>query len=268
MSATLKLIVDASRDGNPNPSSPETTILDHAYGFPTMVVTCLRLKPLAVPATASFPVHTVSNARRHLATAAPWHNQFPYPSHPQPTPSQIFHLPIGASQKQVKSRCGSSQPKRCARFVRLTFSSVATLNLKDYELVRVHHPDSPHSRASDLPKRVRDERFSEIKDAYDVLTGKKPGHPSRWSSPDSGRDWEFRNELDRRRHRRASWGPQAQAYSQSHYGYQSYTPPNTGPMTPEDRRRDNILICVAFAVRLLELINSRTRWLTDSFSPL
>jgi hypothetical protein len=120
---------------------------------------------------------------------------------------------------------------------------------KDYELVRVHHPDSTHSRTSDLPKRTRDQRFSSIKDAYDVLTGKKPGHPSRWSGPDSGRDWEFRSEIERRRHRGTSWGPQAHAYSQSHYGHQ-YAPPSNGPMTPEDRRRDNILICVALVVRL------------------
>lgn len=129
----------------------------------------------------------------------------------------------------------------------LMFSSVPR---KDYELVRVHHPDSTHSRASDLPKRTRDERFSAIKDAYDVLTGKRPGNPSRWNCPDSGRDWEFRSELERRRHRRASWGPQAYAYSQFHYGHQ-YSPSSNGPMTPEDRRRDNILICVAFVVRNL-----------------
>jgi len=119
---------------------------------------------------------------------------------------------------------------------------------EDYELVRVHHPDSAHSRASDLPKRIRDERFSAIKDAYDVLAGKRPGHPSRWNSPNSGRDWELRSELERRRHRRTSWGPQANAYSQSYYTHQD-TPPDSGPMTPKDRQRDNILICVAFLVR-------------------
>ena len=59
---------------------------------------------------------------------------------------------------------------------------------EDYELVRVHHPDSAHSRASDLPKRIRDERFSAIKDAYDVLAGKRPGHPSRRNSSNAGRD--------------------------------------------------------------------------------
>lgn len=193
-----------------------------------MFVTCLHLKPLAIPAATSFPVLATGSTRRRLATAAPLQNRFPYPSHPRPTPCQIFHLPAGASQKQVKTRY--------------------------YELVRVHHPDSAHSRASDLPNRIRDERFSAIKDAYDVLTGKKPGHPSRWNGPDSGLDWEFRSELERRRHRRTSWGSQTHAYSQSHYGNQDYAPPNNGPMTPEDRRRDNILICVAFVSALITLL--------------
>ena len=120
-------------------------------------------------------------------------------------------------------------------------------SLEDYELVRVHHPDSPHSRASDLPKRIRDDRFSAIKDAYDILSGKKPGYASQWNSSNSGRDWELRSELERRRYRGTSWGPQAHAYSQSHYAHQ-HVPPSNGPMTPEDRRRDNILICIAFLV--------------------
>jgi len=100
---------------------------------------------------------------------------------------------------------------------------------------------------------MRDERFSAIKDAYDVLTGKKPGHASQWNSPDSGRDWELRSELERRRHRRTSWGPQAYAYSQSHYTHQ-HAPPSNGPTTPEDRRRDNILICVAFLSAIISLL--------------
>lgn len=189
---------------------------------------CLQLKPLYPPLGACTPVHALGGPRRRFATAAPPQNQFPYPSHPRPTPYQIFHLHRDASQKQVKTRY--------------------------YELVRVHHPDSPHSRASDLPKRTRDERFSAIKDAYDVLTGKKPGHPSRWSSPDSGRDWEFRSELERRRHRRASWGSHAHTYSQFHYGHYYDAPPNNGPMTPEDRRRDNILICVAFVSGIISFL--------------
>ncbi|KAF9648514.1 hypothetical protein BDM02DRAFT_2246807 [Thelephora ganbajun] len=193
-----------------------------------MLVTCLHYKQLAIPTIVSFPVHrAVGSGRRRLATAAPPRDQFPYPLHPRPTPYQIFRLPAGASQKQVKTRY--------------------------YELVRVHHPDSLHSRASGLPKRIRDERFSAIKDAYDVLTGKKPGHASRWNSPDSGRDWELRSELERRRHRRASWEPRVYPYSQSHYTHQ-HAPSTNGAMTSEDRRRDNILICVAFLSGIMSFL--------------
>jgi len=214
------------------------------YGFSTMLVTCSHFKPSAVPSAVPFPVHNAGNARRRLATAVP-RNRYPYPLHPRPTPYQIFHLVRGANQKQVKDRCEFYKRNRAR------FSGAYALKRclsKDYELVRVHHPDSLHSRASDLPKRVRDERFSAIKDAYDILTGKKPGHASQWNSPNCGRDWELRSELERRRHRRTPWEPQAHAYSQSHYAHQ-YAPPSNGPMTPEDRRRDNILICVAFLVR-------------------
>ena len=210
-------------------------------------MTCSHFRPLAIPLATSFSVPiAVSSQKRPMATAAALpQNRFPYPSHPRPSPYQIFHLPTGASQKQVKARCEPLQPKGVITVRRLTFSSVLR---KDYELVREHHPDSSYSRASDLPKRIRDERFSAIKDAYDVLAGKRPGDPSRWSGPDSGRDWEFRSELERRRHGRTSWGPQAYAYSQSHHGHQHSTS-NNDPTRPEDRRRDNILICVAFTVR-------------------
>ena len=235
-----------------------------------MFVTCFHLKPLVIPVAVSIPAYTVNGVRRHLATVAPLHNQFPYPSHPRPTPYQIFHLPLGANQKQVKARCESSAHGLPAVFLytlvwRLTFLSVVIW--EDYELVRVHHPDSPHSRTSDLPKRIRDERFSAITDAYDVLTGKKPGNPSRWNSPDSGRDWEFRSELERRRHRRTPCGPQTHPYSQSHCGHQHYTPQNNGPMTPEDRRRDNVLICVAFVVRMIKFIHSLDVGDQKQFSP-
>jgi len=100
---------------------------------------------------------------------------------------------------------------------------------------------------------MRDDRFSAIKDAHDILTGKRPGHPSQWNSSDCGRDWELRNELERRRHRGASWGPQAHAYSHAYYARQ-HAPHNDGPMTPEDRRRDNILICVAFLSGIISFL--------------
>jgi hypothetical protein len=33
------------------------------------------------------------------------HIQFPFPTHRNPTPHQIFHLPPGASQTEIKARC-------------------------------------------------------------------------------------------------------------------------------------------------------------------
>lgn len=39
---------------------------------------------------------------RYASTSA---TPYPFPSNAQPTPHQIFHLPIGASQQDIKSRC-------------------------------------------------------------------------------------------------------------------------------------------------------------------
>ena len=96
-----------------------------AYGFSPMFVTCLHSNLLVVPTLVSFPVHALGNPLRRLTTAAPPRNQLPYPSHPRPTPYQIFHLPRGASQKQVKDRCEFSEARlRLLAFQILTFSSV------------------------------------------------------------------------------------------------------------------------------------------------
>jgi hypothetical protein len=60
----------------------------------------------------------VSHQRRNYATIleeknGPLSNDkpctFPFPSHPTPTPHEIFHLPRGSSQGQIKSRCESFQ---------------------------------------------------------------------------------------------------------------------------------------------------------------
>ncbi|KAF8653232.1 hypothetical protein AX16_004061 [Volvariella volvacea WC 439] len=69
---------------------------------------------------------------------------YPYPTHSRPTPHQIFHLPHNATQREIKARY--------------------------YDLVRVHHPDSPHCRS--LSPEVRHARFQSITAAYDVLRGK------------------------------------------------------------------------------------------------
>jgi len=64
-----------------------------------------------------------------------------YPSSTRPTPHEIFHLPRTASQEEIKDRY--------------------------YELVRLHHPDSPACRHE--PDQLRQERFKSITKAYDVL---------------------------------------------------------------------------------------------------
>ncbi|EPS94893.1 hypothetical protein FOMPIDRAFT_1079253, partial [Fomitopsis schrenkii] len=80
---------------------------------------------------------------------------FPYPKHERPTPHQIFHLPVGASQQDIKARY--------------------------YDLVRVHHPDSPHGR--DIPQKVRHARFQSITRAYDILRGVRSEHDEHDADP-------------------------------------------------------------------------------------
>ncbi|KAF8584227.1 hypothetical protein K439DRAFT_1389649 [Ramaria rubella] len=95
---------------------------------------------------------------------------FPFPNHANPTPHEIFHLPRGASQNDIKSRY--------------------------YELVRVHHPDCPTART--LPPATSHSRFQAISDAYVILSGKRPSSHL-WSS-DS-----YEQEINLRRRTRAQW---------------------------------------------------------------
>ncbi|KAI0000372.1 hypothetical protein BJV77DRAFT_939203, partial [Russula vinacea] len=69
----------------------------------------------------------------------------PIPPKSNPTPHQIFHLPLNASQREVKSRY--------------------------FELVRIYHPDSPIARA--YPPDVSEARFHAISTSYDVLRGRR-----------------------------------------------------------------------------------------------
>ena len=93
---------------------------------------------------------------------------FPFPTHPRPTPHQIFHLQPGASQEDIKARC--------LHILEPTLIFYADYRSADYELVRLHHPDSTHSRL--LPPAERHARFQAITAAHDVLRGKSPSSPS------------------------------------------------------------------------------------------
>ncbi|KAF8444656.1 hypothetical protein L210DRAFT_3394257 [Boletus edulis BED1] len=78
---------------------------------------------------------------RHASTSS---NPYPYPTHPNPQPHQIFHLPRSATQKQIKERY--------------------------YDLVRIYHPDSPMART--FPTDTAQVRFQAISKAYDLMRGK------------------------------------------------------------------------------------------------
>ncbi|KAL4073871.1 hypothetical protein J3A83DRAFT_4090979 [Scleroderma citrinum] len=74
----------------------------------------------------------------------PCFNPFPFPSHPNAQPHDIFHLPGSATQKEIKQRY--------------------------YDLVRIYHPDSIIARR--LPPEVSQERIQAINKAYDTLRGR------------------------------------------------------------------------------------------------
>ncbi|CAA7261766.1 unnamed protein product [Cyclocybe aegerita] len=88
----------------------------------------------AVAAEASSPSQSTSSAAQ---------NPFPYPTHRNPSPHQIFHLPRNATDADIKVRY--------------------------YDLVRLYHPDKPCG----VSPEIAHERFQAISAAYDVLRGKK-----------------------------------------------------------------------------------------------
>ncbi|PPQ95323.1 hypothetical protein CVT26_008168 [Gymnopilus dilepis] len=72
-------------------------------------------------------------------------NPYPFPTHRNPTPHQLFHLPRNATKSEIKARY--------------------------YDLVRLYHPDKV-SDSTDPDIALA--RFRAITAAYDALTGKKP----------------------------------------------------------------------------------------------
>ncbi|GLB37154.1 putative dnaJ molecular chaperone homology domain [Lyophyllum shimeji] len=88
------------------------------------------------------------------STASTTTNPYPFPSHRNPTPHQIFHLPKNASENDIKERY--------------------------YDLVRVYHPDKA---GSDVSSEIAHARFQSITKAYDALRRRAPLTTSGSSSP-------------------------------------------------------------------------------------
>ncbi|KAI0764751.1 hypothetical protein C8Q74DRAFT_1283706 [Fomes fomentarius] len=140
---------------------------------------------------------------RYASTSA---GPYPFPAHSRPTPHQIFHLPIGASQKEIKARY--------------------------YELVRVHHPDAPNGY--NLSPEVRRSRFQAITAAYDTLRGKWSGGSS------NSADDIYRQELDRRRRARAAYEA---SLGRGTFSYEQ-TPGKTWEASADDRWKDRIILFI------------------------
>ncbi|KAL1707014.1 hypothetical protein EV121DRAFT_200152 [Schizophyllum commune] len=105
-----------------------------------------RAKQGLIPSTSRTASRTFSTSTtRSFSTTPPRENAYPFPTNPRPTPHQIFHLPVTATQKEIKARY--------------------------YDLVRLHHPDSHNCRHMTPAERHR--RFQAITNAYDILRGKK-----------------------------------------------------------------------------------------------
>ncbi|KAJ7733777.1 hypothetical protein DFH07DRAFT_133138 [Mycena maculata] len=78
---------------------------------------------------------------RHVSTKP----SFPFPTTPNPTPHQIFHLPRNAPQSDIKARY--------------------------FDLVRIYHPDKVDQS---IPSGVAHARFQAITTAYNSLRGTLP----------------------------------------------------------------------------------------------
>ncbi|EKM57719.1 uncharacterized protein PHACADRAFT_138969 [Phanerochaete carnosa HHB-10118-sp] len=154
-------------------------------------------------------MHRISQQIRTASTSA---HPFPWPSHSRPTPWQIFHLSPGASQGDIKSRY--------------------------YELVRLHHPDSPRCR--DVPASVRHARFQSVATAYDVLRGRRL---SMQLGPGRTGDPAMEELLRRRRYqqmRNAAWHD---PWEQSP-GYGGAARHSWHASSADDEWKDRVIVCV------------------------
>ncbi|KAI0057353.1 hypothetical protein BV25DRAFT_1831179 [Artomyces pyxidatus] len=118
------------------------------------------------------PHHLQLVVQARLSSTVP-NSPYPFPTHSNPTPHQIFHLPHGATQADIKSRY--------------------------YDLVRSHHPDSPICRA--VPPDIRHARFQAITAAYDTLCG-RGRHRARFDEAQHGHGYAEELERRRRQHQR------------------------------------------------------------------
>ncbi len=134
-------------------------------------------------------------------------------------PPPLFHLNIG----------------KCC----VIFEAYGLTPSEDYELVRVHHPDSPNGH--NLSPELRRSRFQAITAAYDTLRGKWSG-----GSGSNGADDIYRQELDRRRRARAAYEA---SLGRGTFSYEQ-TPGKAWEASADDRWKDRIILFIGIMVRV------------------
>lgn len=198
-----------------------------------LAVTTLTPLPCTQPPTS----HIISYARfASTSSSASSSTPFPFPTHRNPSPHQIFHLPLNASQVEIKARC--------ARISILQHPPQLLTLSTDYELVRTFHPDSPASRA--LPSSVRHARFHAVSRAYDTLRGKSHARLGQ-----GRRDDVYTAELARRRRQHAQ--RQAGNRGRAAPGYASEAEATSAA---DDAWKDQLIIIVGLAVRTVCFLSS------------
>ena len=128
-------------------------------------------------------------------------NPYPYPTHPRPTPHQIFHLSPGATQDEIKKRCTFFNSNLVFPFMYVHILYYYCNQYKtDYDLVRTHHPDSCYARLSTNTSAEAHSRFRSIKAAYDFLQGRTLSPDPNASPTPSPQNFDpYLHELARRR---------------------------------------------------------------------
>lgn len=168
--------------------------------------------------------------------------QFPFPTHARPSPHQIFHLPLSATQQDVKQRCVCHCLRRI-KWPSFMFNLLQPSNNSDYALVRLHHPDSPSCRLHTPSPAERHARFQAISAAYDTLRLKSNQHSHHYYG-----DQPFGEELEARRrayHRHHSRMHHRQAEYTYHREWQ-WGP--GGQANPDDRWKDRAIVAIGLLV--------------------
>jgi hypothetical protein len=157
-------------------SSRMTLLYSHGRHLPTSGP---FRSPLMVHVSASRCRYHQSRVRqRRYATIAeddiasaphkplpPLKNPFPYPNNAKPTPHQIFHLPVNATQAQIKARCKSIHPLDEVTLISIKITSSSTHTTQTHNTPPIS-PGTSRSTAFAPSKR----RTTTLTDALCPLT--------------------------------------------------------------------------------------------------